>query len=311
LLIIVPAVLSECKDNWATQLVRKWRAFDLCVTENNVNGFEAAFPYCNCAPAYDDAALTYYKIVNECNLVTLEASLGAGADTRFLEAFNAFFPFPMTTSEYDFLCTKQVYQDLLLYSCGTAYNQMVARIDELNQDPTLFCVNQVDSTFAVFNNFLAEVETICAGYTGAYNADLLTPAALDALGTNITQVRSNMCDPHGTSSSGSTTGAPVSTTTTTGAGPSCSASLTSTLSSTWEGGGQILLTVVNTGTQTIIAVEISITESPEVYNLELISGDDYDLAGYAFPFHAGVTFTGAGLTYSGLEPVLTLESVIC
>jgi hypothetical protein len=71
------------------------------------------------------------------------------------------------------------------------------------------------------------------------------------------------------------------------------------------------VTVENTGSESIDAVSISITASPSVYNLVLISGDDYNLASYAFPLTAGNSFTGAGLTYSGSEPVLTLLSVTC
>jgi len=116
-------------------------------------------------------------------------------------------------------------------------------------------------------------------------------------------------------SSTSTTGSHPSSTTGSGTGSSgsgtCTASVSTSIASSWSGGGQVDITVKNTGSQSISEVVLSISASPAVFNLVLISGSNYNLASYAYPLAASATFTGAGFTYSGSEPSVSISSVSC
>jgi len=117
-----------------------------------------------------------------------------------------------------------------------------------------------------------------------------------------------------------TTHAPAPTPTTTHAPaptPSSSGTCTATVSTTLTlygggGGGQVAITVKNTGSKSITAVTLTITGSPSVYNLVTGTSGTYNLASYAYPLAAGASFTGAGFTYSGsTEPTVTIGTTTC
>jgi len=101
---------------------------------------------------------------------------------------------------------------------------------------------------------------------------------------------------------------------TTGSNSGCSATVTQATESTFNGGGEMSVTVTNTGTQSITGLTFSLTGSNvATYNTanDAPTSGNFQPASYDLPIPAGHTSTNIGYTYYGSIPTIALVSVSC
>jgi len=107
---------------------------------------------------------------------------------------------------------------------------------------------------------------------------------------------------------------PYNPSSTTGSNSGCSATVTQTTESTFNGGGEMSVTVTNTGTQSITSLTFSLTGSDvATYNTanDAPTSGNFQPASYDLPIPAGHTSSNIGYTYYGSVPNIALVSVSC
>lgn len=93
----------------------------------------------------------------------------------------------------------------------------------------------------------------------------------------------------------------------------CRAGISSQLAGSWDNGGQVSITISNTGSEPINGIQVSLPGQLASWNLlPMSTSGQYTLPAWAFPIAPGATFTSAGFTFSGAQPAAaSVASVSC
>jgi len=91
----------------------------------------------------------------------------------------------------------------------------------------------------------------------------------------------------------------------------CSASASQVIGSTWPGGGLVTIVISNIGATPISSLTITLEGSFSSWNLVASGADEYTFEGWAFPIAVGSSYSSAGYTFSGSEPIISIVSVDC